>query len=214
MRFSDLSEAGRALASKLEAYAGAEQLVVVAIARGGVPVAAEVAGRIGAPLDVLLIRRLMAPRGLDSLVCAVNACGNLVLDEQLPPCSDVPESAFDYFVADALAELARRERACRGATPALNLAQKTVLLVDNGIRTGSTVRAAIRALRVLGPGRIVVAVPVAAPESRALAESVADELVCLAWPEPFGHVGMFYRDFTRPDDDQIRATLKEAKGEG
>lgn len=214
MRFSDLRDGGRALAAELDAYREAEGVVVVAIALGGVPVAAEVARRLGVPLDVLFIRRLLAPRGMDSLVCAVNVCGKLVLDEELPPRPPVPESPLDHFVADALEELSRRERVCRGDTPALKLAQKTILLVDNGIRTGFTIRAAVRALRVLGPARIVVATPVAAPESRVLVESLADEVVCLAWPAPFGHVGMFYKDFTRPDENQIRETLKQSAGAG
>ena len=214
MRFSDLREAGRALASKLDAYGEAGDVAVVGIAHGGVPVAAEVAKRLGATLDVLLIRRLLAPHGPNSLLCAVNVCGHLVLDEQLPPSAAVPETPFDYFVADALEELARQERVCRDGRSALNLAQKTILLVDNGVRTGLTVRAAIRALRVLGPARVVVAVPVAAPESRSFVESLADELLCLAWPEPFGHVGMFYADFTRPDEEQIRETLNQAQKAG
>ena len=212
MFFSDLREAGRALAAEvarqLDSYGHEQDVVVVGIARGGVPVAAEVANGLDAPLDVVLIRRLLAPGGIDSLVCAANVCGNLVLDEELPPRSAVAESPWDHFVADALAELSRRERACRNRAPALDLAQKTILLVDNGIRTGSTVRAALRAMRTLAPARVIVAAPVAAPECRALVESLAGELICLAWPQPFGHVGMFYKDFSRPDDNQIREMLK------
>ena len=210
MRFSDLREAGRALASKLDAFGTAEDLTVVAIANGGVPVAAEVANRLHAPFDVLLIRRLLAPLGINSPICAVNVCGKLVLDDAVPVRPDVSKSPLDYFFTDALAELSRLERTCRNYRPALNLAQKTILLVDNGIRTGFTVRAAISALRVLRPARIIVAVPVAAPQSRALVEALADELVCLAWPDPFGHVGMFYKDFARPDEEQIREMLEQS----
>jgi len=118
---------------------------------------------------------------------------------------------MDYFIADALEELLRKERVCRNGRAPLDFRQKTILLVDNGIHTGSTVHAAIRALRELGPARVILAIPVAAPESRALIESLADELVCLAWPEPFGHVGMFYRDFTRPDEEQIRTMIRESE---
>jgi predicted phosphoribosyltransferase len=210
-RFQDAREAGRALASGLDATGLKEEsgIVVVAIARGGVPVAAEVARHLGATLDTLFIRRLLVPQGMESQVCAVNVCGTLVLDEGLPPRPSVPESPLDYFIADALGGLERSVRACRGARPVLDLARRTVLLVDNGIRTGLTMRTAIRALRTLGPERIVAAVPVAAPESRSFVEPLADELVCLAWPHPFGHVGVWYRDFARLDDEQIRELLEQ-----
>ena len=209
-RFPDLRSAGRALATKLEAYAGCKDTVVLALARGGVPVASEVAKLLRAPLDVVLIRRLLVPRGPDAPVCALSVGGSLFLDEELKPRPDVAGCALDFFIADALDELARRERVCRGGRPPIALARKTVLLVDNGIRTGSTIRAAVRALRASAPSRIVTAVPLAAKESRASVEAVADELVCLAYPEPFGHVGIWYSDFERPDDERIRAMLEEA----
>jgi len=210
-RFADPRAAGRALASRLEAYGGAD-VIVVAVAHGGVPVAAEVSRRLDAPLDLVLIRRLLVPRGTESQVCAFDVCGTLVVDEELPPRPAVPSNGLDHFVADALGELARAARACRGARPALDdLKGKTVLLVDNGIRTGLTMRSAIRALRTLGPSRIVAAVPVAAPESRAFVETVADELICLAWPEPFGHVGVWYKDFARPGEEEIREMLEESE---
>ncbi|HYH85760.1 MAG TPA: phosphoribosyltransferase family protein [Pyrinomonadaceae bacterium] len=209
-RFTDLYSAGRDLASKLGEYAGREDTVVLALARGGVPVAAEVAKRLRAPLDVVIIRRLLVPRGPDAPVCALSVGGALFLDEELPPRPEMPASALDFFIADALDELARRERICRGARPPVALAGKTVLLIDNGIRTGSTMRAAVRALRASAPARVIAAVPVAAPESRASVEAVADELVCLAFPSPFGHVGIWYADFERPGDEWIRAMLEEA----
>ncbi|MCA1635790.1 MAG: phosphoribosyltransferase, partial [Acidobacteria bacterium] len=202
--------AGRALASRLAAHGGAG-VVVVAIARGGVPVAAEVSKMLGAPLDLVFIRRLLVPRGTESQVCALNVCGTLVVDEELAPRVAVPSNGLDYFVADALGELERLARACRGAQPARDLKGKTVLLVDNGIRTGLTMRSAIRALRSVGPSRVVAAVPVAAPESRAFVETVADELICLAWPEPFGHVGVWYKDFARPGEEEIREALEESE---
>ena len=209
MQFADLASAGRNLAALLDNYLGSEETVVVAIARGGVPVALEVANHLGAPLDIILIRRLLAPRGPGSEICAVNVCGTLVTDQELALPSPVPKTPLEYFVADALEELALRERACRGGRPALEVARKTVLLVDNGIHTGSTVLAAIRALRTLKPSRVVVAVPVAALSSRASVEEAADDVVCIAWPEPFGHVGLWYANFDVPDEEQIRKMLDQ-----
>jgi putative phosphoribosyl transferase len=211
-RFADAREAGRALAPKLAPFASADDLVVVGLANGGVPVAFEVARALRAPLDVLLIRRLLVPRGAESQVCAVSACGNLFLDEGLPPRGDAPETPLEHFIADALAELAARVSECRGERPTLDLSGKVVLLVDNGILTGLTILACVRALRAFGPSRVVAAVPVAAPASRAAVEAVCDGLVCLAWPEPFGHVGLWYRDFERPGPADIREMLEQSEG--
>lgn len=213
VRFKDAREAGRALAPKLDSYAGADGLLVVGLARGGVPVAFEVARALGAPLDVLLIRRLLVPRGSESQVCAVDACGNLFLDEGLRPPEDAPRTPLEHFVADALAGLASRARECRGSRPPLDLSHRVVILVDNGIRTGLTVLAGVRALRASGASRVVAAVPVCAPESRAAVEAACDGLVCLAWPEPFGHVGLWYRDFERPGEGLIRELLEQSERE-
>lgn len=211
MRFADLRSAGRALAKEIEACGyGAGAVVVLGVARGGVPVAAEVARGLGAPLDVVLIRRLLTPRGPEDPVCAVNVAGALIIDEELAARRAAHDPALEHFLTDALDEFARRERACRGARTLLDLADKTIFLVDNGIRTGSTLRVAIRALRTRGPARVVVAVPVASAEGRAAVEAVSDELVCLATPEPFGHVGMWYAKFNRPDDAEIAAALDES----
>lgn len=211
LRFADAREAGRALAPGLGSYAGADGLVVVGLARGGVPVAFEVARELRAPLDVLLVRRLLVPRGTGTQVCAVNACGNLFVDEGLPPTPDAPSTPLEHFLADALAGLAARERDCRGGRPPLDLARKVVVLVDNGIRTGLTMLTAVRALRALGASRVAAAVPVGAPGGRAAVEGECDELVCLAWPEAFGHVGLWYKDFARPDEGRIRELLEQSE---
>ncbi len=211
VRFADAREAGRALAPKLGSYAGACGLVVVGLARGGVEVASVVALALGAPLDVLLIRRLFVPRGMESQVSAVSACGNLFVDEGLPPLEDEPGSALGNFVADALAGLSKREKDCRGARPPLDLSRKVVILVDNGILTGLTMLTGVRALRASGASRVVAAVPVGSPAGRAAVEEACDELVCLAWPEPFGHVGLWYREFARPDEGRIRELLEESE---
>lgn len=207
--FADLAGAGRELAGLLDNYLGNEDTVVVAIARGGVPVAQEVAKQLAAPLDTILIRRLLAPNGPGSQICAVNVCGTLVIDQELALPPPVPKTPLDYFIADALEGLALRERACRGERPAFEVARKNVIIVDNGIHTGSTMLAAIRALSTLKPSRLVVAVPVAALSCRAVVEAAADDLVCLAWPEPFGHVGLWYANFNVPDEEQIREMLDQ-----
>ena len=211
LRFGDPRDAGRRLAAHLSGRADLADAVVLAVARGGVPVAFEVARGLGLPLDLVLIRRLFVTRGPLDPVCAVSVAGALCLDEGLAAAPR--DDARTAFVADALEKFALHERACRGARPAVSLDGRRVLLVDNGIRTGSTVRAAVRALRTVGPARVSVAVPVAAPEARAAVEPLADELVCLAWPHPFGHVGLWYADFRRPDEEEIRRLL-DAAAEG
>jgi predicted phosphoribosyltransferase len=211
-RFADAREAGRALAPKLGSYAGAAGLVVVGLARGGVEVASEVARALGAPLDVLLIRRLFVPRGMESQVSAVSACGNLFVDGGLPPLEDGPGNAPGLFVADALAGLSKREKDCRGGRPPLDLSRKVVILVDNGILTGLTMLAGVRALRAAGASRVVAAVPVGSPAGGAAVGEACDELVCLAWPEPFGHVGLWYRVLARPDEGRIRELLEQSEG--
>jgi predicted phosphoribosyltransferase len=208
-RFADPRDAGRRLASRLGECAGLEGAVVLGLARGGVPVAFEVARGLGLPLDLVLLRRLLVPHGILDPVCAVSVAGSLFLDEGLK--ADAAGGAQERFVAAALEEFAARELACRGRRPALALQGRSVLVVDNGIRTGSTMRAALRALRAQGPARIVVAVPVAAPEARAAVEPLADELVCLAWPHPFGHVGIWYADFQRPGEEEIRELLSQSR---
>ena len=209
-RFPDLRGAGRDLAGRLAAYRGAKDVVVLGIVRGGVPAALEVARSLGAPLDVVVVRRLLTPRGPHAPVCAVNVCGTLVLDDELPPRPAVPATAVEHFIADALEGLALRARACRGERAPTDLSRKTVLLVDNGIHTGSTMRVAVRALRKSGAGRVVAAAPVASPEGAAAVSAVADELVCLSTPDPFGHVGLWYTDFKRPEDEEIPALLELA----
>lgn len=204
-KFEDLTSAGRVLATRLENYSGTNT-VVLAIARGGVPVAQEVARHLAAPLDIILIRRLLVS-GTGSQICAVNVGGNLILDHGLVLPSDSPKTPFEYFVIDALAGLAQRERSCRDSRPKLEVEGKNVLVIDNGIHTGSTVLAAIRALRKMNPSSLIVGVPVAALSTRRIVEPEADELVCLKWPEPFGHVGLWYTKFDVPNEEQIREVL-------
>ena len=215
MRFTDLESAGRELAKQLAPRGDLGRAVVLAVASGGVPVAAEVAKRLRAPLDVVLVRRLLAPRGPDDPVCAVCVAGALVLDEEIAAgrAAREREPALVSFLAEALREFEARVHACRGARTPLDLSGRTILLVDNGVRTGSTLRAVLRALRTREPARVVAAFPVASVAGRASVAAVADEVVCLATPEPFGHVGVWYANFTRRDDRGIAAVLDEAERE-
>jgi putative phosphoribosyl transferase len=208
MRFKDGREAGAALASKLTAYAGRDGAVVVAVASGGVAVAAEVSKRLALPLDLVIISRLLVPRTPDDPLCAANAAGTFFLDEGLDSHA-AREPVFANYLAQALAELEERARACRGDRPALDLSGKTVLLVDNGVRTGSTLRVAARALRSTQPARVVACAPVADAATLDDMKETFDDFVHLASPEPFGHVGVWYADFARPRDEEIRAMLEE-----
>jgi len=207
-KFPNLRSAGRELAVKLKPYSKRDDTVVLAILLGGTPVGHEVANYLGAQLDIVIIRRLFMPQGPGSQICAVNVGGSMVFDKELVPHTATPSTPIEYFVADAIAELKGREQTCRGGRPPIGLAGKTVILVDCGIRTGLTMRAAIEALRTKEPAQIVAAVPVASLAGHAVVAGLVDELVCLDQPEPFGHAGLWYTDFSRPGDDRVGELLE------
>ena len=204
--YPNLRAAGSELAAAVESYRD-EDPVVLGIAAGGVPVAHEVAKHLEAPFDLVLIRRLLAPEGPGSQLCAFNLAGSMIHDDGIKAPSR-PSSPIEYFLADALAEFERRVQICRRSRPPLALADRTVLLVDCGIRTGLTMKAAIGALRKLKPKRIIGAVPVASSEGSAVVTNLLDEMVCLMRPEVFGNAGVWYRDFSRPDDEQVGQLLE------
>lgn len=208
--FDDLRQGGRELAGRLEAYRGRERALVLGVVRGGVPAAAEVAVALGLPLDLVVIKRLLAPRGPLHPASAVEVCGTLVLDDEVPPPPAAPRTPLEHFLAGALEELARRADTCRGPRPPAEVAGRTVLLVDNGVHTGSTMLTALRALRRLRPARVVAAFPCASPEGLSAVAAEADEAVCLATPTPFGHVGLWYKTFDVPEDEKIPALLAPA----
>ena len=205
--FPNLRAAGRELATKLEQYRDRDDVVVLALVMGGVPVGHEVATNLGLPFDLILLSRLSTPNGPGSLVCAANVAGNLEIVGELPPRPEVPVTGFDFFVVDALARLEEREKVCRGKRPPLKLSAKTVLLVDCGMRTGGTMQTAISAVRARRPAKVVAAQPVASIGSAPVISSLADEFVCLGYPRPFGNVGVWYKDFNRPGDEQISTLL-------
>src|ERR1700687_17758 len=206
--FPDLRSAGRELALQLEKYRGANDVIVVGLVLGGVLVAHEVAKYLCAPLDLVIIRRLLAPQGAGSQICAVSIGGSMVIDKSLLPLPAVPATPLDHFVADTIVELNQRERICRRGLEPFDLAGKTVILVDCGIRTGSTMQAAIGALRTKNPTRIIAAVPVTSHGGCKTVADLCDEFFYVTRPVPFGHVGLWYTDFSRPGDDGVGELLE------
>lgn len=207
MRFPDPTSAGHALAQKLDAYAERKDFIILAVASGGVEVACAVAEVLRLPVDIVLLRRLLVPRGPQDPLCATSVAGNFVLDEEVTERRARDELGLEFFLAHAIDELKRRERTCRSSRPPLSIQGKSIILIDNGIRTGSTLRAVLRAVRTLEPATILAAVPVTSTEGKAVVEPLVDQFVCLATPDPFGHVGMWYRELRRPSDEQIATWL-------
>lgn len=207
MRFRDRREAGRLLAQRLGAYKGRADLLVLALPRGGVPVAFEVARELEAPLDVLLVRKLGLPGHEELAIGAVATGGIRVLDEDLLAQFGISEEMLGPIVEREQRELLRRERAYRGAAPPRDVRDKTVILVDDGLATGSSMRAAVLALRQRAPARLVVAVPVAPPSSCTALREQADDVVCARTPEPFAAVGQWYEDFSQTSDEEVRELL-------
>lgn len=203
-RLRDRREAGRLLATQLRSYAGRPDVLVLALPRGGVPVAYEVARALGAPLDVFLVRKLGVPGHEELAMGAVASGGVRVLNEQVTGPLQIPDAVIDAVTQRELQELARRERLYRGDRPPPDVRRRTVILVDDGLATGSTMLAAIRALRQLQPARIVVAAPVASRDTCEQLSLEADEVVCAITPEPFHAVGLWYEDFSQTTDEEVQ----------
>lgn len=202
-RFSDRIHAGRALADELGAYAGLDGVIVLGLPRGGIPVAAEVAAKLDAPLDVWLVRKLGVP-GHEELAMGAIACGGVLeLDRDLIRDLGIGPDDLERTVRRERAELERRERAYRRGQPGLDPRGRTVILVDDGMATGASMRAAIHALQALRPARIVAAVPVASKQACADLRPLVDECVCVAEPEPFRAVGLWYDDFDPTSDAEV-----------
>jgi putative phosphoribosyl transferase len=212
--FADRADAGRVLAEQLTAYAGRDDVVVLALSRGGVPVAYEVASALGGPLDVFLVRKLGAP-GQEELAMGAIASGDVVVlnDEVIQALQVSPEEIVSRIGRERQ-ELARRESLYRGERPPLDVQGRTVILIDDGLATGSTMRAAVMALRDQHPARIVVAVPIGAASTCAEIQKVADECVCALTPEHFRAVGLWYDNFAQTGDDEVRALLNRSAGLG
>jgi predicted phosphoribosyltransferase len=212
-RFRDRSEAGRLLAAHLDAYARRPDVLVLALPRGGVPVAYEVARALGAPLDVYVVRKLGVPGQEELAMGAIATGGVRVLNDEVVAALHIPEATIAAVAAQEAQELARRERLYRGERPAPPVKGRMVLVVDDGLATGATMRAALAALRQQEPGRLVVAVPTAAAATCEELRAEVDEVVSVLTPEPFYAVGLWYEDFSPPSDEEIRALLDRAAHE-
>jgi predicted phosphoribosyltransferase len=210
--FRDRSHAGRVLAGELARYAGRPDVVVLALPRGGVPVGYEVAQALGAPLDVFLVRKLGVPGHEELAMGAIAAGGVLVVNDEVTSRLASPRAVLEEVAAEEQRELDRRVEAYRDGRPALDLRGKTAILVDDGLATGSTMRAAVAAVRRLEPARVVVAVPVGAEQTCGEFRSEADDVVCAETPEPFFAVGSWYQDFAQTTDAEVRALLARAAG--
>jgi putative phosphoribosyl transferase len=209
-RFRDRVEAGRLLAERLRAYAGRDDVIVLALPRGGVPVGYEVAKAVGAPLGVFVVRKLGVPGHEELAMGAIASGGVILLDEALVRRLGLGREELERTVANELRELQRREEAYLGGREPPDVEGKAVILVDDGLATGSTMRAAALAVRRLNPARTIVAVPVASPETCEDFRDVVDETICVMTPSPFRAVGLWYDDFSQTSDDEVRRLLAEA----
>ena len=206
-RFANRAEAGRLLAQQLAKYADRPDVLVLALPRGGVPIGYEVARALNAPLDVFIVRKLGIP-GYEELAMGAIASGGVrVLNDQLVRAIGIPEYVIDAVAQWEQKELERRERLYRGDRPPPDVRGRTVVLVDDGLATGATMLAAVRALKQQQPGRIVVAVPTASPDTCELLKNEADEVICAITPEPFHAVGLWYDDFSQTSDEEVRELL-------
>ncbi len=209
LRFRDRVEAGRLLAEQLGHLAGPD-VIVLALPRGGVPVAFEIASRLRVPLDIFLVRKLGAPGQPELAMGAIATGGARVLNDDVIRYLAVSPEVIEAVARAEQVELARREHAYRGDRPSPDLHGKRVILVDDGLATGSSMRAAIAAVRTQQPARIVVAVPVAARETCEELKREVDEITCLRTPEPFSAVGLWYEDFSQTSDEEVRDLLQRA----
>jgi predicted phosphoribosyltransferase len=211
MIFRDRDDAGQQLAQRLTRYADDPNVVALALPRGGVPVAYEVARRLRAPLDVWLVRKVGVPGHEELAMGAIASGGVRVLQADVAQAAGVSEEQLQRVTERERAELARREEAYRDGKPPLDLHGRTAILIDDGLATGATMRAAILALRQHEPARIVVAVPTASPDVCAEFQRLVDEMVCAATPQPFYAVGAWYDDFSQTTDDEVRDLLRQAE---
>jgi predicted phosphoribosyltransferase len=205
--YRDRREAGRVLAAKLDAYSGSPDLIVLALPRGGVPVAYEVARALEAPLDVFVVRKLGVPGQEELAMGAIAAGGVGLVDQDVVHTLAITGAQVDAVMRNEQRELRRREQLYRGGMAPLSVLDRTTILVDDGLATGATMQVAVRALRARRPARIVVAVPVAPPSTCEALREEADEVVCATTPEPLHSVGQWYEDFAQTTDAEVRELL-------
>jgi putative phosphoribosyl transferase len=205
--FADRAEAGRMLGEALSVYAGRIDVLVLALPRGGVPVAYEIARMLAVPLDIWLVRKLGAPGQEELAMGAMAGAGTLVLNKEIIKLLNIDEASIDAAITRERTELERRNKLYRRGMPAPDIQGKTIILVDDGLATGATMRAAIVSLRDAGAARIVVAVPVGTISACRKTRQEADDLVCLYTPEPFFGVGQWYDNFVQTPDEEVLALL-------
>ena len=210
-RFADRRAAGRELAAHLTKFAGREDVIVLGLPRGGIPVAHEVAAALQAPLDALVVRKLGVPRREELAFGAIASGGVRVLNDDVVSQARLDATTVERIAAAELLELERRERLYRGDRPAVDVRGRTALVVDDGLATGATMRAAVQALRELGAGAVVVAVPIAAWQTCEELARQAATVVCARTPDPFVAVGLWYRDFSPTTDDEVRDLLEVSR---
>lgn len=209
-QFQDRTEAGKLLAKQLTAYINQHDLLVLALPRGGVPVAFEIARALHAPLDVIVVRKLGVPGQEELAMGAIATGGVRILNNDVVQFLNIPNEFIEKVVANEQQELERRERLYRGDRPAYTVLGRAVILVDDGIATGATMRAAVAALKQQEYAHIVIAVPTAAPATCDEFANEVDELVCVMQPEPFFAVGYWYRQFSQTSDEEVRSLLERA----
>jgi predicted phosphoribosyltransferase len=208
--YQDRHDAGKRLAELLRVYAHRPDVLVLALPRGGVPVAYEVARALNAPLDVFNVRKLGVPGREELAVGAIASGGIRVVNEDVMHALHIPEQVVEKIAAKELGELARRERLYRDGRPAPDVKGRTVILIDDGLATGATMRAALRALRQQQPARLIVAVPVAAPSTCFEMRDEANDVICAHQPDPFFGVGWWYRNFEQTSDQEVHDLLAQA----
>jgi putative phosphoribosyl transferase len=212
--YRDRQHAGAELAVRLNALKGHSDVVVLALPRGGVPVAYEVARALGAPLDVVTARKLGVPGHCELAMGAIASGNVLVLDADIVAWYRIPNATVEAVVQQERTELSRREHAYREGRAPVQIRDRVVVLIDDGLATGSTMKAAVQTVRAQNPSRIVVAVPVGAPETCRQFTNLVDEVVCTRMPPGFGSVGQWYRDFSQTTDEEVRELLRDAISAG
>lgn len=210
MQFKDRAAAGQFLAGKLAAYANRADVLVLALPRGGVPVGFEIAKTLNVPLDVFVVRKLGVPEQRELAMGAIASGGVRVLNEDIVRSLRISETVIEQVAVKEQLELKRRERLYRGNRPFPTLHERTVIVVDDGLATGATMRAAVMALQQYKPGKIIIAVPVSAPETCKEFEAKVDEMVCGATLSPFYSVGLWYKDFPQTTDEEVHDLLEKA----
>jgi putative phosphoribosyl transferase len=208
--FKNRIEAGRLLAEELKSYANRTDVLILALPRGGLPVAFEVAQALSAPLDLMLVRKLGVP-GQEELAMGAIATGGIkVLSQELVKSLDISDAALEAVISKEKRELERREHTYRGDRPVPEVGNRCVILIDDGLATGATMKAAVLALRQQQPAQIIIGVPVAPPDTVEELRKEADEIICLATPEPFYAIGTWYVDFSQTSDEEVRTLLARA----